>query len=114
MIQWLKGLFVNKNYKLQTFTYYIPAPPPRENGYREKQFDKLFYEFINKGYEVVDLKTQTNTGKNSQGMWIIALVRATNKESSALNLDMDRSFLNKELEVELEGEKVEGLYHLKD
>ena len=31
----------NKMKEFKTFTYFIPAPPHRKNGYREKEFDKM-------------------------------------------------------------------------
>ena len=35
-------LGLKKNYQIQSFTFFIPSPPARATGYREKQFDKLF------------------------------------------------------------------------
>lgn len=64
-----------KRYKIQTFTYYIPSPPQRETGYREKQFDKVFYEFINQGLEIISINTVPNTGPKGSGMWYVATVR---------------------------------------
>ncbi len=87
MFRWLKTFFAGPRPKIQTFTYYIPAPPPRKSGYREKEFDGLFYEFINKGYEIISLQTQAHTGVNQCGMWVIVTVRALTKEAEALNFD---------------------------
>ena len=108
----LESLNLVKPFRIQTFTYYIPAPPPRKTGYREKQFDKVFYEFINIGYRILDTKTQSNTSENGSGMWIIFTVQATNIEAEALNLD---SFFNDQIldEIEVsEDETVEGLYQI--
>jgi hypothetical protein len=102
-----------KNYKMQTFTFYIPSPPARSTGYREKQFDKLFYEFINRGYKVINFTTQAaSSGEKQSGMWIICLVQATNSAAEALNLDdifMDQ--LKTKAQVK---EEVEGLYYIDD
>jgi hypothetical protein len=88
MIKFIKNIFSSpKNFKIQSFTFYIPSPPARSSGYREKHFDKLFYEFINRGYEIISLKTESSSGTNQSGMWIICLVRALNEEASKLNLD---------------------------
>lgn len=116
MINWIKSLFYKNNFKIQTFTYYVPAPPPRDKGYREKQFDKVFYEFINRGYEILDFRTQTHSGPNSQGMWAIFVVRATNSKAAQLDLDFDSIFSTNSLELDQSdpGEKIEGLYHIKD
>jgi hypothetical protein len=80
-------LLGKKQFKIQSFTYYIPSPPSRSTGYREKQFDKVFHSFINRGYEVLSLKTQANTSPSGSGMWVICVVRALNKNAEALNLD---------------------------
>lgn len=57
--------------KIRTFTYYIPAPPTRRSGYREKEFDKLMAEIIDSGFNIKSLVTQAHTGENSSGMWVI-------------------------------------------
>lgn len=84
---WLRRIWRKKQFKIQTFTYYIPAPPARKTGYREKEFDKIFYEFINQGFEILNVQTQAHTGANSCGMWVIFAVRATNAEAEKLDLD---------------------------
>ena len=103
MINLLKKIFKpTNNFKIQSFTFFIPSPPARSSGYREKQFDKLFYEFINRGYEIVSFNTQTSSGTNQSGMWIICLVRALNEEANELKLE---DFVT---------ETVEGLYYIND
>lgn len=108
-----KILFKAPNrFKMQTFTYFIPSPPARSSGYREKHFDKLFFEFINKGYEVKSITTQASTGDKHSGMWIICLVQATCKEAENLNID---DFQNIQLKGQkLSGPEVEGLYYIDD
>lgn len=113
MFQFLRRSSLNKNnpgpevkdFKIQTFTYFIPAPPARTSGYREKQFDKFFYEFVNQGYEIIDFKTTTISGQNSSGMWLVFLVRATNELANKINLDFD-------IKPEAENDAVEGLYYI--
>lgn len=72
---------------IQTFTYYIPAPPPRRNGYREKEFDGLLYKFINQGYEVLSVNTQAHQSAAQAGMWVIFTVKATSKKAAAFDSD---------------------------
>lgn len=83
---WRK-VWYKEEFKIQTFTYYIPAPPPRKSGYREKEFDKIFYEVVNKGFEILNVQTQSHTGANSCGMWVIFTLRATNQKAQELDLD---------------------------
>jgi hypothetical protein len=116
----LKSLFIflkrllkaQNDYKMQSFTFFIPSPPGRASGYREKQFDKLFYEFINRGYKIINFTTQASSGEKHSGMWIICLVQATNAEAEKLNLEdifMDQVKGKQQIK-----EEVEGLYYIDD
>lgn len=122
----LKNLFCKKKFKIQTFTYFIPAAKQFQKGYREKQFDQLFYEFINKGFEILDFKAQSLNGTESSGIWLIFIVRATNKSAEDFNINFPESFLeskgpklSSEGEIELpkddkSNSKVEGIYYIED
>lgn len=72
---------------VKTFTFYVPAPPPRKHGYREKEFDKIFYNFINKGYKIISFQTATHSGPQSSGLWIICVVESLSNENNELDLD---------------------------
>ena len=102
--------------KMQSFTFYIPSPPERKIGYREKQFDKLFYEFINQGYEILSINTQSNNNPNHSGMWVICIVRALNEKAEKLNLNafFNEDFVGTTDSSESHGPQVEidGLYVL--
>lgn len=112
----IKQLFSPKSFKIQTFTYYIPSPPPRDSGYREKGFDKVFYSFINQGFEILSITTQANKGPNHSGMWVIATVRSTNKK--AANLDLEYYSNDKDIpgEISLESgtASIDGFYTIDD
>lgn len=72
----LKGLITKRNKgKIHSFTYFIPAPPKRQSGYREKQFDKVFFEFINRGFEILSVHTQALSGHDQPGMWVMITVQ---------------------------------------
>jgi hypothetical protein len=101
-----------KHYKIQSFTFFIPSPPPRSTGYREKQFDKLFFDFINKGYKILNMTTQASTGEKQSGMWIIVVVQATNREAELLNLEEVFNDVLKNKAVVKEA--IEGLYYIDD
>ena len=108
----LSLLGIQKNYKIQSFTYYIPSPPARSSGYREKQFDKLFYEFINRGYRIIDFKTEASNGDKQSGMWLIFIVQAQNAKAELLNLEevLNNSIKSKENVKE----SIEGFYYIDD
>lgn len=105
-------LGLKRNYKIQSFTFFIPSPPARTTGYREKHFDKIFYDFINRGYRILNFTTQAATGEKHSGMWIILVVQATNEKAEALRLDdvFNDSIKNKG-EVK---ESIEGFYYIDD
>lgn len=80
-MQYYKG---KKYFAIKTFTYFIPVPPPRKTGYREKEFDKIFYELLQKEFELLDMQTQYSVN----GMWIVCLLGALTEKSAILNLDI--------------------------
>jgi hypothetical protein len=96
---------------IQTFTYYIPAPPPRPNGYREKEFDQLFYNFINQGYHIISVNTESHHSNEQSGMWVIFTVKSYSRESKELDLNDD--FLYSDALNE-SNNQVEGLCQLDD
>lgn len=91
-MKWFSRLMGKKEFRIQTFTYYVPAPPPRKTGYREKEFDSLFYQFMSRGYELIDLKTVPHTGVNQCGMWVVLMVRALNADADKLDLDFEVTY----------------------
>ena len=119
------NLFKKKQYKIQSFTYFIPAPKQFQKGYREKQFDQLFYEFINKGFEVISFDTQSISTGELSGMWVIIIVRATNQEAEKFDLQFPDNFLEAKGpkmapsgEIELthddKNSKIDGIYYIED
>lgn len=113
MLNLLTSFFGSKNnYKIQSFTFYIPSPPPRSTGYREKQFDKLFYEFINKGYDILHFTTQASTGEKQSGMWLIFVLQAKNARAEALNLnEFAADLITNKAAIK---ENIDGLYYIDD
>lgn len=104
MLKKFKELLKRTEYPIQTFTYYIPGPPERKTCYRETQFDREFYSFINKGFEIISIKTVAHSGQKQSGMWFIATVRALNEE--AAKLDLGEAFntpLDDDFVIEYEG-----------
>ncbi len=88
--------------KIQSFTYYVPSPPERSTGYREKQFDKVFASFINKGFRIQSFKMIPNPHPNHSGFWVLFILECLSKEAENLNLN---SFcLEGEFETEINGE----------
>ncbi len=113
MFKFISSLLgLKKNYKIQSFTYFIPSPPPRLSGYREKQFDKIFHEFINRGYSILNFSTQASTGEKQSGMWLVFIVQALNEEAEALNLDeIIQDAVKSKIAVK---ESIDGFYYIDD
>ncbi len=125
----LKGLITKQNKgKIHSFTYFIPAPPKRQRGYREKQFDKVFFEFVNRGFEIVSVHTQALSGHDQPGMWVLITVQEGPDFKGFGAEEFDWSFqagdgaaiLEGDLEVQApdlkttEDESVDGLYFIKN
>lgn len=70
---------------LQTFTYFIPAPPNRKTGYREKEFDKIMSGILLSGFELVELKTESVSG----GMYVLALLSPLTKKAREMDANLD-------------------------
>lgn len=80
---------------IQTFTYFIPAPPARKSGYREKTFDGLTRQLSNKGFEIVDIKTQAISSNEQPGIYVILKLRATTADAKQLSpSDFPEEFTN--------------------
>lgn len=118
----LKALFTKKNEgKIHSFTYFIPAPPKRQSGYREKQFDKVFFEFINQGYEILSVHTQALSNQTQPGMWVLITARSSGASEDKIQdwpfeADLEPAILEGgqiELESDVD-EKVDGLYFIKN
>lgn len=74
----LHRFFVPRAYPVETFTFYIPAPPQRKNGYWEREYDQYTKALIASGREIVGQQICGHNGFESQGgMWIQLLLRPT-------------------------------------
>lgn len=76
-----------------TFTYFIPAPPNRRSGYREREFDKIFQSILNSGFEIEEFKTESVQHPQS-GVFVIAVLKTKSKKVFKLdeNIDMHDLF----------------------
>lgn len=80
-----------KKQSLQTFTYFIPAPPHRKTGYREKEFDKIMTGILQSGFELADLRTESVDG----GVFVMAFLKPMDKRALKLDQDLDMQDLFK-------------------
>jgi hypothetical protein len=69
-----------------TFTYFIPAPPSRKTGYREREFDKIMAGILESGFELLSLQTQS---VGNTGLFIIAVLKSNSKKTSSLDVGQD-------------------------
>ncbi len=88
MAKALKKTMKTKN-KLSTFTYFIPAPPNRKTGYREREFDKILTGILQSGFQIESLQTQSVQYDGAAGLFIIALLKAPSAKVAALDHNQD-------------------------
>lgn len=75
--------FLNKKnpyFGTKTFTYYLPSPPFRKNGYQEKEFDNIIATLISSGFELIDFKLASHASEDKSGVWIVCHIGAKTKE----------------------------------
>ncbi len=103
-------LLEKNKFSVQSFTYFIPSPPLRSTGYREKQFDQLLSAYLAEGFDLLDIKTQAISKNDSAGMWVLCIVRPQNKTAANLNWDhFQDKFLNT---ISKTNQPVDGLYYI--
>lgn len=105
------SFFQTKNYSLQSFTYFIPAPPSRPSGYREKHFDRLLSDFLAIGFDLVTLKTESIP----TGMWVICILKPLNEQAAKTNWDNFHEKHQSSLSLKAKNENdIDGFYYIKD
>jgi len=73
--------------QIHTFTYYIPAPPPRSTYYREKEFDQILKLINQLHFKIISINcTPCNSDKQS-GMWAMIQVSPLNERASLITFD---------------------------
>jgi hypothetical protein len=76
-----------REYPEKIYTYFVPAPPRRKHGYREKAFDKLAASVIARGFKIVSVHTESLNTDGSSGIWIILILMPLHNEAAQLDLD---------------------------
>ena len=96
----IKLLFLNLfSFEKKTFTFYIPAPPERSTGYREREFDQILHNYLNKGHRLLDIKCQPH---GEAGIWVICTVQPTKTETRKFLSDFSCSDLESDKTIELD------------
>ena len=72
----IKNIFQKKT-QYQSFSYFIPTPPTRTTGYREKQFDFIVEKILNGGYQMTHFKTESIDRSEMSGMWVVLILKST-------------------------------------
>jgi hypothetical protein len=72
-----------------TFTYYIPAPPHRKTGYREKEFDKIMAGILKSGLLLESIQTQAVSGPEGSGLFVIAVLVAPSAKIAQLDQEQE-------------------------
>ena len=74
---------------VKTFTFYIPAPPHRKTGYREREFDKIMQGILTSGFELLNLQAQPVGGPDNSGLFLVATIKAKDAKAWALDTELD-------------------------
>lgn len=92
-----------KTYKFtKTYTYFIPAPPARKKGYKEKELDHILNYILDKGFKLIDIKTQSQSQQENSGMWVIAVLGTDDLSLSQTSLDFEYLDIVKDLGIQSE------------
>jgi hypothetical protein len=88
----IKKLLGLDYYGKKSFTYFLPAPPERNTGYQEKEFDQIISFLANKGYEILDFHTQSisyGESNHCAGIWIVCLLGCKSEKlfNDEINID---------------------------
>ena len=106
----LSGMFNLNNkkyYGQKSFTYFLPAPPERNTGYQEKEFDQILSHLNKKGYEVLNFHTQSiSYGEQNHcaGIWIVCLLGILDKKliEEEINIDYTEISRNQNSFIQLD------------
>ncbi len=88
----------------KTFTYYLPAPPKRKNGYQEKELDYLLEKIIAMGFTIIDINMSSHSNSDNAGLWVICLLGAPTLEilNKKIDLGADDLKVNNNTNMEIE------------
>lgn len=94
----IQRLFGTSYYGKKSFTYFLPAPPERNSGYQEKEFDQIFSYLSKQGYDVIEFRTQSlayGEQNHCAGIWIICILGITKKELMDKEINVDYMDISK-------------------
>lgn len=84
------SVFSKEKFKFKkTFTYYIPAPPVRKNGYHEKEFDIVCAHVIQLGFHLMDIKMQSHSFGEGGGVWMVCILGTNCEKLRDMKIEID-------------------------
>lgn len=75
--------------KRRSFTYFIPAPPARKNGYQEKEIDSITNYLLENDFEIISRDIKVLNTEKSSGAWVFFLLGATSQKAVNSNLNFE-------------------------
>ena len=75
--------------KTRSFTYFIPAPPMRKNGYQEKELDTITDYLLDNDFDILSREIKVLNTERSSGVWIFFLLGAKTLKAQNLNLNIE-------------------------
>ena len=101
-----------KQFPSKLFTYFIPVPPSRSSGYREKQVDKLINSLLEQNFKLIDFKIESIATETSAGMWIALHLQPQCLKSSQLDINKFLEEVESASALPEDGGTIDGLYSL--
>lgn len=79
----------DRYYKIKSFSYFLPAPPKRQSGYQEKEFDRIIDHLSELDFELIDMQTQAHSHGESAGVWVFCRLGALTKKAANKSINLD-------------------------
>lgn len=83
----LNNLLGNKNKITQSFSYFVPSPPTRKSGYRERELDEILNKLLMHDIEI----KHTNTQAAEKGMWFNIIYSTHPKNIDLIEKKLEQS-----------------------
>lgn len=75
--------------KTRSFTYFVPAPPMRKNGYQEKELDTITDYLLDNDFDILSREMKVLNTERSSGVWVFFLLGAKTEKAKNLNLNIE-------------------------
>ena len=86
---------------IKSFSYFLPAPPKRNSGYQEKEFDQSIAYLSKLGFELIDFQMASHTESGQGGVWIVCRMGALTQEAANQDINVDYQVISGQMASEI-------------